>query len=115
MIGEERRRWTFLTNHARVLIVISKNPDMRARDIADITGITERSTQRIIADLEAAGYLSHERIGRRNRYRIKAGGTLRHPLEQGVEVGLLLDMFSDTAGADSGSDLPLEADQSFYL
>jgi hypothetical protein len=97
---DQKRPWTFLTNHARVLIVIAQNPDLRVRDIADVAGITERSTQRIVADLEAAGYLSHERIGRRNHYRVKPGATFRHPHEQGIGIGLLLGLFADV-GADS--------------
>jgi hypothetical protein len=99
----EHRPWTFLTSHARVLIVIAKNPDLRVRDIAEIADITERSTQRIVADLEAAGYLSHERIGRRNHYRVKPGETFRHPHEQGVEIGLLLGLFADL-NADGAAD-----------
>ncbi|MDH3399283.1 MAG: MarR family transcriptional regulator [Acidimicrobiia bacterium] len=105
MTSDERRPWTFLTNHARVLILISQNPNIRARDIAAVTAITERSTQRIVADLEATGYLSHERIGRRNHYRIKTGETLRHPNEQGVEIGLLLDLFSKAAGDTSSGEI----------
>ncbi len=101
MTSEDRRPWTFLTSHARVLIVISQTPDIRARDIAAVTGLTERSTQRIIADLEAAGYLSHDRIGRRNRYRISPSETLRHPHEQDVEIGLLLDLFASAMGGGS--------------
>lgn len=105
MIGDEHRVWTFLTNHARVLIVISQNPNIRARDIATVAGITERSTQRIVADLEAAGYLSHERIGRRNHYSIQTSGTLRHPHEQGVEIGMLLDLFSDSGDQTSTNEI----------
>lgn len=105
MSDDERRPWTFLTNHARVIIVISQKPSIRVRDIATVTGITERSTQRIVADLEAAGYLSHERIGRRNHYRIRTSETLRHPHEQGVEIGLLLDLFSNDAGDTSPGEV----------
>jgi DNA-binding MarR family transcriptional regulator len=94
MTDYERRPWTFLTNHARVLVAISQNPDIRGRDVARMTGITERSTQRIVAELEEAGYLSHERIGRRNHYQVSATATFRHPLEQDVEIGLLLRLFS---------------------
>jgi len=93
MTDYERRPWTFLTNHARVLVAISQNPDIRARDVATTTGITERSIQRIIAELEEAGYLSHERIGRRNHYKVTTTASLRHPREQGVEIGLLLNLF----------------------
>ena len=85
--------WTFLTSHARVLILISQNPDIRARDVAVLAHITERSTQRIIADLKAAGYLSHQRVGRRNHYNISDTATLRHPNEQNVEISRFLDTF----------------------
>lgn len=93
MAGDDRRPWTFLTNHARVLISISQNPSIRVRDI--VSGITERSTQRIVADLEAAGYLSHEKIGRRNHYSISRNEALRHPHGRSVQIGMLLELFSD--------------------
>ena len=104
MTDSERRPWTFLTNHARVLVAISQNPDIRARDVAAMTGITERSTQRIVAELEDAGYLSHERIGRRNRYKVTTTASLRHPREQGVEIGLLLDLFSNAGDHTSAEE-----------
>jgi DNA-binding MarR family transcriptional regulator len=93
MNESDRRPWTFLTSHARVLILISKNPDIRVRDLAALAGITERSAQRIIVDLEDDGYLTHEKVGRRNRYRLSPTGTLRHPHEQALDVNLLLDLF----------------------
>ena len=105
MTDYERRPWTFLTNHARVLVAISQNPDIRARDVAAMTGITERSAQRIVAELEEAGYLSHERLGRRNHYNVTTTASLRHPREQGVEIGLLLDLLAnsgDYTSADGG-------------
>jgi DNA-binding MarR family transcriptional regulator len=101
MTDHERRPWTFLTNHARVLVTISQNPDIRVRDVAVRTGITERSTQRIVAELEEAGYLSHERVGRRNHYQVSATATFRHPLEQDVEIGLLLHLFSSADDSTS--------------
>jgi predicted transcriptional regulator len=73
--------WTFLTNHAHVLIAISRDPELRQRDIAYAVGITVGAVQRIIHELEKEGYLESERIGRRNRYRITEGRPLRHPLE----------------------------------
>ncbi len=93
MTDTERRPWTFLTNHARVLILISKNPDIRVRDVAAMADITERSTQRIVAELEQGGYLTHEKVGRRNRYKVSTTAPLRHPHEQNVEIGDLLEMF----------------------
>ncbi|MFT7597108.1 MAG: hypothetical protein ACI8TP_000026 [Acidimicrobiales bacterium] len=76
-----RPSWTFLTNHAHVLIAISRNPELRQRDIAYAVGITVGAVQRIIHELEEDGYLESERIGRRNRYTIIDGRPLRHPLE----------------------------------
>ena len=93
--GPVTHPWTFLTSHARVLLIISQNPESRVRDIAGLAGITERSAQRIVADLETAGYLSHERVGRRNHYRVRRGAPLRHPHEQGVEIGELLELLTE--------------------
>ena len=76
-----RPPWTFLTNHAHVLIAISRNPELRQRDISHLVGITPGAVQRIITDLEDGGYLRRERIGRRNRYEVIADGPLRHPVE----------------------------------
>lgn len=82
--------WTFLTNHAHVLISIDQNPDLRIRDIAASVGITERAVQRILSDLEAGGYLSAHREGRRNRYVVAGGLPLRHALEAHRDVAALL-------------------------
>jgi DNA-binding MarR family transcriptional regulator len=89
--GDEKP-WTFLTNHTRVLLVIAENPNTRLRDIAGTIGITERATQRIVADLEEAEYLSHEKVGRRNIYQIEPGKPLRHELEQDSQIRNLLDV-----------------------
>jgi DNA-binding transcriptional ArsR family regulator len=82
--------WTFLTNHAHVLLCIVRDPEARIRDLAGAVGITERAVQRILADLEAAGYVAHEREGRRNRYQVCADLPLRHPLESHHSVGALI-------------------------
>jgi DNA-binding MarR family transcriptional regulator len=84
--------WTFLTNHAHVLVCIAENPDMRGREIAQEVGISERAVQGIIGDLVAAGYVIRERDGRRNHYTINLDGDLRHPLEHDHTVGELLTM-----------------------
>ena len=84
--GNERRSWTFLTNHAHVLLAIARTPDLRLRDIAELVGITERTAMQIIADLESDGYLARERLGRRNRYRVELDHPLRHPLEQHHDI-----------------------------
>ncbi|MEU2518948.1 helix-turn-helix domain-containing protein [Streptomyces pseudogriseolus] len=86
-------QWTFLTNHARVLLQIARDPDTRLRDIATGIGITERAVQLIVADLEAAGYLTRTRVGRRNRYTIDPTVALRHPAEADHPVGDLLGAF----------------------
>ena len=74
--------WTFLTNHAHVLLCLAGDPGRRMRDIAADVGITERGVQRIIAELEAAGYIERVRQGRRNTYRVHGTLRLRHPIEQ---------------------------------
>ncbi len=82
--------WTFLTNHAHVLISVAEDPHLRIRDLAVRVGITERAVQRIISELEDAGYLTHEREGRRNVYRVRANRPLRHPVEAHQSVSALL-------------------------
>ena len=84
--------WTFLTNHAHVLLCIARDPGIRLVDIARHVGVTERAAQRIVADLVEAGYLSRSRDGRRNRYVVHADRPLRHPLAQTHEIGELLDV-----------------------
>ncbi len=86
-------QWTFLTNHARVLLWIARDPEVRLRDVAAGIGITERAVQLIVADLEAAGYLTRTRVGRRNRYTIDDSVALRHPAEAGHPVSDLLGAF----------------------
>lgn len=89
--------WTFLTNHAHVLFSIAADPAIRIREVAAAVGITERATQRIVAELEEAGYLSHEKVGRRNRYQVHTGAPLRHPLESHLEIGALLQALNPGA------------------
>lgn len=80
------RAWLFLTNHARVLLVIARDPDLRLRDIAAACHITERTVLSIVTDLERAGYLSRERDGRRTRYTLHPDDSLRHPAEADLPV-----------------------------
>lgn len=84
--------WTFLTNHAHVLLCIAADPSARVRDIAARVGITERATQRIIADLADGGYVTRTRSGRRNVYEVRPELHLRHPLEQHHEIGRLIEL-----------------------
>lgn len=87
--------WTFLTNHAHVLLCIAGDREIRLRDVAASVGITERAAQRIVMELEEAGYLDRERVGRRNRYRLHADQPLRHPMDRNHWVGELLTVLSD--------------------
>ena len=87
--------WTFLTNHSHVLIAIARNGDLRQRDIAHAVGITVGAVQKIINELKEGGYLTHERIGRRNRYYVTANHPLRHPLEANHTVEDLLNTLSN--------------------
>jgi predicted ArsR family transcriptional regulator len=88
--GEARHSWTFLTNHAHVLLAIAKDPELRIRDVAADVGITERAAQRILHDLVAANYVERHRHGRRNSYRLKLDRPLRHPIEAAHTVGELI-------------------------
>jgi DNA-binding IclR family transcriptional regulator len=85
--------WTFLTNHAHVLLCVSQNPEVRLRDVAEQVGITERAAQRIVAELEEAGYLERVKSGRRNTYVLNPELRLRHPLEGDHQIGELLSTF----------------------
>ncbi len=84
--------WTFLSNHAHVLLCIAQEPEIRLREVAERVGITERAVHRIVSDLEEGGYLSRAREGRRNRYKVHADLPLRHPVEAHREVRVLLDL-----------------------
>jgi DNA-binding MarR family transcriptional regulator len=88
------KNWTFLSNHTQVLLCIARDPNVRIRDIAPMVGITERATQRIVADLIAAGYVEREKIGRRNRYRLHVNAEMRHDAQRGHEIGELLDLLT---------------------
>jgi predicted transcriptional regulator len=85
--------WTFLTNHAHVLLCIAHDPEIRLRDIASRVGITERAAQKIVHDLAGLEYVDVTRVGRRNSYRVLSGGRFRHPLESEGEVADLLALF----------------------
>lgn len=89
--------WTFLTNHAHVLLCISEEPNARIRDLAARVGITERAVQKIIAELEEGGYLTHVREGRRNVYRVRSNLPLRHPVERHRNVGALIELVAGSS------------------
>jgi DNA-binding MarR family transcriptional regulator len=95
--------WGFLTNHALVLTVINQSPDSTGLEIAQAVGITERAARRIIADLQDAGYIESERIGRRNRYRVNDYHPLGRIGAQEVTVGEFLRLLQ------SGTSQPASA------
>ena len=82
--------WTFLSNHAHVLVAVASSPMLRLREIAEHVGITERAVQKILADLEQAGFVRRFKDGRRNRYEVDASAPLRHPLESQHTVKVLI-------------------------
>ncbi len=84
--------WSFLTNHARVLVCIAHDPGTRLRDIATTLGITERRTYDIVTDLTEGGYVTKERDGRRNRYQIQAHLPLRESISKERTIGEVLDV-----------------------
>ena len=84
--------WTFLTNHAHILMCLAKSPSERIRDLAVKVEITERAVQRIIVELEAEGYLEHIREGRRNLYKVLSRKPLRHDVEKHRKVNDLIKL-----------------------
>jgi hypothetical protein len=97
--GERNGSWTLLTGHGHVLVEIARNPRARIRDISPVVGLTERTVQAIVADLDAAGYLTRTRIGRRTRYTVNPDSPFRHPAQEGLQVGPLLDLLTEMADA----------------
>ena len=86
--------WTLLTGHGHVLVEIARNPQARIRDISAAAGITERTAQAIVADLEAAGYITRTRTGRRTRYTVRHDSKFRHPAQEGLRVGPFLTLLA---------------------
>ncbi len=87
-------RWTFLTNHAQVLVCIARDRGIRLRDVGERVGITERAAHRIVVELTDAGYINRERNGRRNHYTINAHFTLPDPVAREQNVGELLTILT---------------------
>src|SRR3954453_11314329 len=86
--------WSFLTNHAQVLVCIAQDPGVRLREIGEKIGITERAAHRIVSDLASAGYIARERRARRNRYTIEPGLPVPDPLARARSIGELLDVLT---------------------
>jgi hypothetical protein len=93
--------WTLLTGHGHVLVEIARNPRARIRDIGPVVGLTERTVQAIVADLDAAGYLTRTRVGRRTRYTVNPDSPFRHSAQDGLRVGPFLDKLTAMADADT--------------
>ncbi len=85
-------QWSFLTNHARVLVFIAQHPDARLREIAEAIDVTERTAFGIVADLTAAGYIEKEKAGRRNRYHVQGHLPLVEPVAVERTIGEILDL-----------------------
>ena len=96
--------WTFLTNHARVLLFVAHNPAARLRDVADGLDITERTAFGIVSDLTEAGYVIKEKEGRRNRYQIHGDLSLRESVIPNRTIGELLDVLVEDRRAARQSD-----------
>jgi hypothetical protein len=94
---QQEGSWTILTGHGHVLVEIARDPEARIRDISAAAGITERTAQAIVADLEAAGYITRTRKGRRTRYTVNKDSLFRHPAQEGHIVGPFLALLA-TAG-----------------
>ena len=94
--------WSFLTNHARVLVCIAHDPGVRLRDIAERVGITERTAYGIVTDLADAGYILKEREGRRNRYQVQTHQPLPEPTARETSIGEVLDLLVDRPATGGG-------------
>ena len=112
-LGGNGGSWTLLTGHGHVLVEIARNPKARMRDISAAVGLTERTVQAIVTDLEAAGYLTRDRDGRRNRYTVNPDSSFRHSAQEGLRVGPFLDFLATGSNiAATGSAADADADRS---
>jgi DNA-binding MarR family transcriptional regulator len=101
--------WTLLTGHGHVLVEIARDPESRIRDISTAVGLTERTVQAIVSDLEEAGYLTRTRHGRRTKYTVNRDSVFRHSAQEGLRVGPLLDLLAaEDATADATKDKSAE-------
>lgn len=85
-----------------MLVEIARNPAARIRDLSAAAGLTERTVQAIVTDLEAAGYLTRSRTGRRTRYTVNPDSSFRHRSQEGLRVGPFLDLLAGSDGRDPG-------------
>jgi len=90
-------RWTFVTNHAIVLLQVWRNPNLTVREIAEGVGITERAVHRILTDLSRASYILRKRVGRRSQYAVSTDRPMRHPMFEKMSVARLLTALDPAA------------------
>ena len=103
--GQSSGTWTLLTGHGHVLVEIARNPKARIRDISPVVGLTDRTVQAIVADLEAAGYLTRTRTGRRTVYTVNPDSVFRHSAQEGLRVGPFLSLLA-ASGEDARTPGP---------
>ena len=101
MSQEDRPAWTFLTNHAQVLLCIADDPGVRLRDIGARVGITERAAHRIVGELEGSGYIARRRNGRRNHYTVISHAPLPDSVASTQRVGDLLELLGGTGRSEA--------------
>jgi DNA-binding MarR family transcriptional regulator len=113
--------WTFVTNHAAVLLSIARDPQLRLRDVADRVGITERAAQRIVRDLVDEGYVDRRRVGRRNVYSVVPNRRMRHRVVRHHQVDALLRVLTpyvvhaqdgDASSISKSTDAPVDVNSS---
>jgi hypothetical protein len=92
---DRRNSWTLLTSHGHVLVEIARDPRARIRDLSAAAGLTERATAAIIADLEAAGYVTRTKVGRRNHYQVNLDNPFRHEAQRDLKIGPFLQFLTE--------------------
>ena len=92
---EAERNWAFVTSHAVLLVQVVRTPEATVRELADAVGLTERQAHRVLGDLVGAGYISRERVGRRNTYRVNESVHMRRPVFAAHRIGELLALLAD--------------------
>ncbi len=87
-----KKNWTFFSNHSHVFFLLALEKDLVLREVAQKVGITERAVQGIVADLEAEGFITREKVGRNNVYKPKLSKKLRHPIESHLSLEDLINL-----------------------
>ncbi|NUR31487.1 MAG: MarR family transcriptional regulator [Catenulispora sp.] len=100
--SDRRSAWTLLTSHGHVLVEIARDPEARIRDLSAAAGLTERATAAIIGDLEAAGYVTRTKVGRRNRYQVNVDNPFRHEAQRDLKIGPFLDFLAAPPAPGAG-------------